>query len=286
MNAHHGHDLIKKALIIDEPWLSKILSGEKTWELRTTHCHKRGWVGLIRKGSGLIVGIANVVGSRGPLPDDVLRASTGLHCVPTDILLPNSTYRFAWILAEARALQRAVPYTHRSGAVKWVTLATEVTDAIAEQTAGPLVQLALRASPVSRGPESNSGRITATAAPDSRNAVRPRPESASVVAAAERWLASRYQRTRAPTKYIAGFDIGGGRQIALERTHQAIQVWIDAVPAEMTGYRVLNRSNPGQPYAAGQSRNSNLRSATPTLAEGRVAYHIQLDDLATLQALV
>jgi len=45
-----------RALIIDEPWISKILSGEKTLEMRSRHTKIRGRIGLIRKGSGLIVG--------------------------------------------------------------------------------------------------------------------------------------------------------------------------------------------------------------------------------------
>jgi hypothetical protein len=290
MITEHVQTPINEALIIDEPWLAKILSGEKTWELRTTHCHKRGWIGLIRKGSGLVVGIAKILGSSGPLTDQELRATVAQHCVPADVLIQKSTYRFSWELTGARALRQPVPYQHPSGAVKWVILATEVTREIGEQAAGESVQLVSSSVPEPTrfpgGTESSSGRSTTRTARESRSELRARSESTAIVAAAETWLATRFRRTKAPTKYIAGFEIGGGRELALERTNQAIQVWIGAVPAGLPGYRVLNRSNPGQPYAAGQSRNSNLRSATPTLAEGRVAYHIELDDLGTLQALV
>jgi ASCH domain-containing protein len=47
-----------KGLIIDEPWISLILQGEKIWEMRKTACHHRGRIALIRKGSGQVVGIA------------------------------------------------------------------------------------------------------------------------------------------------------------------------------------------------------------------------------------
>jgi hypothetical protein len=47
-----------KGLIIDEPWIGLILSGQKTWEMRKTACHHRGSIALIRKGSGQVVGRA------------------------------------------------------------------------------------------------------------------------------------------------------------------------------------------------------------------------------------
>jgi hypothetical protein len=290
MNPERADGRINDALIIEEPWLSKILRGEKTWELRTTHCRKRGWVGLIRKGSGLVVGVAKVTDSHGPLTDDELHAAHALHRVPADVLLPNSSYRFAWELRGVRALQRPVAYPHPNGAVKWVRLTLDVTNAIAAQIPGapaPIVPSGAHA-PVrpSRAAELKGGRDMTETVRDLQDGSRARSGSTTAVAAAEAWLGERFKRTRAPTKYIAGFDIGGGREIALERTHQAIQVWIGSVPDGLTGFRVRNRSNPGQPYAATQSRNSNLRSVTPTLADGHVAYHLELDDLATLQALV
>ena len=103
---------------------------------------------------------------------------------------------------------------------------------------------------------------------------------------AESWLRQRFEPTRQPTKYIAGFKVGHGREIALERQRHSIQVWVDSLPVGLRGVHVLNRSNPGQPYAASQSRNSNLRAATPTLAEGHPAYCLRVDDLDALEALV
>ena len=40
-----------KALVIDEPWISAILLGVKTWEMRRGVCNLRGPIALIRKGS-------------------------------------------------------------------------------------------------------------------------------------------------------------------------------------------------------------------------------------------
>jgi hypothetical protein len=71
-----------KGLIIDDPWISLILAGEKTWEMRSTATQQRGLIALIRKGTGTVVGTARVVGSRGPLGLAQLRENAAKHRVP------------------------------------------------------------------------------------------------------------------------------------------------------------------------------------------------------------
>ena len=125
-----------KALVIDEPWIGKILRGEKTWEMRKTACHHRGQIALIRKGSGQVVGTADVVDSlpaiatlrayadaekfHGILPDRQERAFMDGWTTP-------------WVLTNARSLPAPVPYRHPSGAVIWVTLEDAVATAVAAQ---------------------------------------------------------------------------------------------------------------------------------------------------------
>ena len=50
-----------KGLIIREPWIGMILAGRKTWEMRSRQTPYRGRIGLIRKGTGMVVGIAEIV---------------------------------------------------------------------------------------------------------------------------------------------------------------------------------------------------------------------------------
>ena len=45
-----------RALIVRQPWIDLILSGEKTWEMRSRPTNVRGRIGLIEQGTGLIVG--------------------------------------------------------------------------------------------------------------------------------------------------------------------------------------------------------------------------------------
>lgn len=115
--------IITKALIIDEPWLSKILNGEKDWEMRSTKATHRGFFGLIRKGSGKIYGVANLSNVSGPYKNQELAKYVDHHHVGADIIEnPEYKWRYAWELKDVRKLEKAVPYQHKSGAVTWVTL--------------------------------------------------------------------------------------------------------------------------------------------------------------------
>ena len=93
--------LITKALIIDEPWISKILNGEKDWEMRSTNCKHRGPFGLVRKGSGQVVGIANLTSVSGPYSNAELAEHHRHHHVGPDMYEnPDYKWRHAWELAD------------------------------------------------------------------------------------------------------------------------------------------------------------------------------------------
>ncbi|HVU21973.1 MAG TPA: hypothetical protein VHE09_14675 [Rhizomicrobium sp.] len=125
-----------KALIIDEPWIEKILSGLKTWEMRKHNCNLRGWIGLIRKGSGLVVGVAEILGSETPIATLAEYAdSEHRHGVPPERqrLAFNEGWRTPWVLQHAKRLVKPVPYKHPSGAVIWVNLHPSVAKAVEAQ---------------------------------------------------------------------------------------------------------------------------------------------------------
>jgi hypothetical protein len=50
-----------RGLVIDEPWISLIISGEKTWEMRSRNTLVRGRIALIRKGSKTVIGTVDLV---------------------------------------------------------------------------------------------------------------------------------------------------------------------------------------------------------------------------------
>lgn len=114
-----------KALIVDEPWISSILKGDKTWEMRKGVVKYRGPIGLIRKGSGQIVGTAEVTDCRPPLTTrEAYADAEPRHRIPParQERAFADGWRTPWVMANARPLSKPVPYKHPSGAVIWVNL--------------------------------------------------------------------------------------------------------------------------------------------------------------------
>ncbi len=121
-----------KGLIIDTPHIDNILSGRKTWEMRSTATRQRGSVALIRKGSGLVVGVAELTDSKGPLNKVEMLANSSKHLIARERIENGevSKWNHAWVMARARALARPIPYKHPSGAVIWVNLEDDVAKAV------------------------------------------------------------------------------------------------------------------------------------------------------------
>jgi len=125
-----------KGLIIDEPWIALILLGKKTWEMRKTACHHRGRIALIRKGSGRIVGTADVIDSLQSLnTTEAYARAEPQHGIPASRQERAFAdgWRTPWVLANARAMGSPVAYKHPAGAVIWVNLAPEVETAVEAQ---------------------------------------------------------------------------------------------------------------------------------------------------------
>jgi hypothetical protein len=127
-----------KGLIIDEPWIGLILQGNKTWEMRTGTWKHRGVIGLIRKKSGHVVGVAELVDNRPPLTNlGAYAEAEDFHRIPPE----QQAAAFAggwttpWVLKNAQPLRRPVPDTHPNGAVKSVNLSEEVAAQVQRQLA-------------------------------------------------------------------------------------------------------------------------------------------------------
>ena len=117
-----------RALVIRSPWVEMILAGTKCWELRKAATNIRGRIALIRGGSGLVVGTAELVDCIGPMSRAQLSREYEKHRAP-DARLQESGYEYAWVLQSVHALRPPVPYPHPSGAVIWVDLSRAgVTD--------------------------------------------------------------------------------------------------------------------------------------------------------------
>lgn len=124
-------------LIIKSPYIDHILEGKKTWEMRSTATQIRGRIALIRKGSGHVVGVANLVDVHGPLSEDELLRNSEKHLIPDAIVQSGEAAKWdtAWVLRDVEVLDNPVPYRHRSGAVIWVVLDDCVVARIHDQLA-------------------------------------------------------------------------------------------------------------------------------------------------------
>lgn len=103
--------------------------------MRTRNTNFRGWIGLIRKGSGQVVGVAKLVGCGAPLGADEMIASFEQHRIPTDIISTGtvSDWNTPWHLEGAMALAQPLPYVHKNGAVTFVSLDDAVPEGISAQ---------------------------------------------------------------------------------------------------------------------------------------------------------
>lgn len=108
-----------KALIIKEKWLNLILSGRKTWEIRSSNTKIRGKILLIKSGSKQIFGECELVDSK-KLNLYQYQISEDKHCIDIkqDILPYKNTY--AWVLKNPKKYDNPIPYKHPMGAVIWV----------------------------------------------------------------------------------------------------------------------------------------------------------------------
>jgi hypothetical protein len=114
-----------KGLVIDQPWIGKILNGEKVWEMRSRATSVRGEIALIAKGTGTIVGFARLVDCLPALRREEMSSHFAKHGIPPEMVRsPGFKWFTPWVLADVRRAERPFPYDHPSGAVIWVNLSS------------------------------------------------------------------------------------------------------------------------------------------------------------------
>jgi len=115
------------ALIIKKQHLDKILSGKKTWEIRGSQTHKRGRIGLIQSGSGLIMGECEIIDSK-PLNTADFENNISKHQIEEkrlDSVIGHYKKPHAWVLQNAIRYKEPKQYKHPQGAIIWVKLYSE-----------------------------------------------------------------------------------------------------------------------------------------------------------------
>ena len=100
--------MIKRALIVKEPWAVAIVTGYKKKEYRNRACRIRERVGIISAGHGTIIGEVDIV-----------------DCEPS-FALSHCGYSgrsgFAWILKNPERYPVPRKYKHPPGAQVWVRI--------------------------------------------------------------------------------------------------------------------------------------------------------------------
>jgi len=143
--------VITRGLIIAKPWIGKILRGEKTWEVRSAHTHVRGPIALIEKGSGLIVGVASISDSIGPLGFEDIFDNEVKHRVGPEIYTRDDyKWNHVWVLNQVSPVSKPVKYRHKSGAVIWVELDSGARDELNSQLSGKTTECDLSQVPIAK----------------------------------------------------------------------------------------------------------------------------------------
>jgi len=109
-----------RALIIDDPWISLILDGKKTLEMRSKPTKIRGRIGLIKKGTGHIFGDAWLDECVDIGKNNLLEVFGDCHCIDYRKNPELRKYKYAWRLERVNKYYNPVPYKHPQGAVIWV----------------------------------------------------------------------------------------------------------------------------------------------------------------------
>jgi hypothetical protein len=123
----------ERALLVREPYVSLLLTRRKRWELRGLPTKIRGRIGLIRSGSGLVVGECEIADCIGPLNLETLKRTSNLTNkerleIATDGLPPYihkdgvSSKTFAWVIERPIIYRTPLHYKHPSGAIIFVDL--------------------------------------------------------------------------------------------------------------------------------------------------------------------
>jgi hypothetical protein len=123
----------ERALLVREPYISLLLTHRKRWELRGASTKIRGRIGLIRSGSGLVVGECEITECIGPVDLETLKKTPNLSTnerieIAAGGVLPYvqkdgvSSKTFAWVIEKPTVYTSPIRYKHPSGAIIFVDL--------------------------------------------------------------------------------------------------------------------------------------------------------------------
>ena len=111
----------KVVLVVKNPWLDLILSGKKKWEIRGQHTERRGKIHLALSGAGgRLHGQCDITDSF-PIGKRDLPKQFAKHRI-VDLSVVSYRNPHAWVLNKPVRYKKPFVYTHKRGAIVWVTL--------------------------------------------------------------------------------------------------------------------------------------------------------------------
>ncbi len=111
-----------RALILKEPWASKVVSGEKTVELRTMKTNKIGEeIYIAKAGTKTLIGKVTI-DKCVLLSQEEIQALESYHMAATYARTLKGKKIYGWFLKNALAFENPIPYPHPHGAQIWVVL--------------------------------------------------------------------------------------------------------------------------------------------------------------------
>lgn len=108
-------------LMIKTIWGDKVLSGEKSWEIRRTKTKNIKRIALAFSGTGKKYGEVNITECI-PLTKELWENNIEKHCVPLswEELLKRYPKPVAWVLEKPERYPEPIPFERHKGAVIWV----------------------------------------------------------------------------------------------------------------------------------------------------------------------
>ena len=106
-------------LVVKDPWITMLVEGTKTMEIRGFRCKKQKGerVHFSKSGTGTIIGSARFVESVYFESEEEMRAEEGKHCVPSTSKVPYKKIH-GWVFADAKKMH-PIKYNVKRGSVVW-----------------------------------------------------------------------------------------------------------------------------------------------------------------------
>ena len=117
--------MIKKWIIVREPFASMIVNGEKVWEIRKNRTGIRGEILILSGGKAL--GKAELVDVLGPFTPEELTGHEDKHRVNPEFLREYSGGKplYAWVLRNAESFGKGMVVKIPRGAQVWVNVVVD-----------------------------------------------------------------------------------------------------------------------------------------------------------------